>query len=214
MITKFGQFLLEKKNSKALHADLIIVDVQESFSKFITDEYVRALYDYCKLFDRVYQVWDSIDQDKPTYNFPRQAYTVEKQYGFDLDTNNLSDYFMPHVATRILRLLDDGFQQGDSFETKYGDLLVHVGAAHEWFLVPQELKELFRKMKVSGRPVYMAGGADNECLTDVFVAAKACGVNIYLSREYVYSAKHCPEFPDFSDEVLAQEEQKAQNKKK
>jgi hypothetical protein len=38
---------------------LIIVDVQKSFSKFFTENYVNQLKDYSRGFGRVYQIWDN-----------------------------------------------------------------------------------------------------------------------------------------------------------
>jgi hypothetical protein len=38
---------------------LIIVDVQHSFKKFFTDNYITALNKYCQSFKDVYQIWDN-----------------------------------------------------------------------------------------------------------------------------------------------------------
>jgi len=69
---------------------LIVVDVQKSFKKFFTDNYLSELKKYCEKFKDVYQIWDNhvngknVDKDylydenpdipveKDLYQFPNQ----------------------------------------------------------------------------------------------------------------------------------------------
>lgn len=213
MITLYEHFISEA--IKPIHADLIIVDVQSEFSKFFTKEYIRALFEYCKQFDRVYQVWDVTEAYKPTYTFPKQADAVSKEYGFNFDkfddgTYQLSDIFLHGIEHQYIEAKERGFKQGDSFKTRNGNLLVYIGAKHKWFMCPPLLLQLFNKLRT--RVVYMVGGADGECLTDVYVAAKACGVNVVFAKEYVYSAKSCPSFPEHSDMAVSLKKQKEAKK--
>ena len=92
----------ESHNNKDI---LIIVDVQKSFSKFFTTNYVSELKKYCNKFNRVYQIWDNhhlgqnVDKDylydedpeipvhNDLYHFPNQKELIEKRYNYDVNAD-------------------------------------------------------------------------------------------------------------------------------
>ena len=64
---------------------------------------------------------------------------------------------------------------------------MRISNKHEWFFVNDEIYELINKVKDD--QVILVGGAQNECIRDIYVAFKAFGVNVKINNNYVYSAK-------------------------
>lgn len=169
-------------------ADLIVVDVQDNFSQYFSDRFVELLFDYCRTFQRVFQVWDGHEAEHPSHEFPGQTKTYEKHYGLDLDASDFEDYFMPDVEAQVKSDMSAGpLTPGKMYPEKRGAKIVYVGNKHEWFMCPKGLSELFSAMHRSGRKVVLVGGAYGECLEDVYQAAKAHGVDASINEQYTYS---------------------------
>lgn len=198
MFTSIKQFILEAKKKSDKNSDLMIVDVQENFSKFFSEKYVEELKKYCKGFARVYQIYDNMELDEPTYEFPNEVNAYDKQFGFDLQPEYAHEYFMPAIAEKIV---NQEYTQGDGFEMKDGRIAIYVGAQHEWFLVEDNLVSLFNTLKSQGRKLILVGGAGSviggsetsgECLTDIYQAAKYFGIDVEINEGYVYTYKGSP----------------------
>ena len=111
---------------------LIIVDVQKSFKKFFTDNYLKALNNYCKKFKDVYQIWDNhidgknVDKDylydenpdipvhNDLYSFPNQRDMIEKRYNYDVD----ADFYKKILDEKVF---NDIKQKEDNHQLKRGD---------------------------------------------------------------------------------------------
>lgn len=198
---------------------LIIVDVQKSFSKFFTENYVSQLKDYCRNFGSVYQIWDNHvdgknvdkdylydeDPDMPTnddlYHFPNQNDLIEKRYNYDVDVDFYRKILDNSVYDEIKSKEEEGsLVKGDSFPTKEGTLIIYIGNNHIWYHLPKKLYDLFDEINqaqstnesMSINEVILVGGADRECLDDVEVAAKVMGVRLNRNDKFIYSATHCP----------------------
>jgi hypothetical protein len=198
---------------------LIIVDVQKSFSKFFTENYVNQLKDYCNNFGRVYQIWDNHvdgknvdkdylydeDPDMPMngdlYDFPNQSDLIEKRYNYDVDVDFYRKILDKSVYDEIKsKEKNNSFVKGDSFPTKEGTLIVYIANNHVWYHMPKKLHDLFVEISqaqsvnesVSVKDVILVGGADRECLDDVEVAAKVMGVRLNRNANFIYSATSCP----------------------
>jgi hypothetical protein len=194
---------------------LIIVDVQESFGKFFTKKYVSELKEYCKEFDRVYQIWDNhvdgsnVDKDylydetpevpvhDDLYNFPNQKELIEKRYNYDVDADFYKKVLDEETYKDVSNKEDNKeLKRGDFFHTKEGTIIVYIGNNHKWFHMPKKLYELFIEITEAQvddqKEVTIVGGADSECLLDVEVAAKSMGVKFKRNDGYIYSASNCP----------------------
>ena len=198
---------------------LIIVDVQKSFSKFFTENYVNQLKDYSRGFGRVYQIWDNHvegkdvdkdylydeDPDMPMngdlYHFPNQTDLIEKRYNYDVDVDFYRKILDKSVYDEIKsKEKNNSFVKGDSFPTKEGTLIVYIANNHVWYHMPKKLHDLFAEISqaqsvnesVSVKDVILVGGADRECLDDVEVAAKVMGVRLNRNANFIYSATSCP----------------------
>jgi len=198
---------------------LIIVDVQKSFSKFFTENYVNQLKDYCGGFGRVYQIWDNHvegkdvdkdylydeDPDMPMngdlYDFPNQSDLIEKRYNYDVDADFFRKILDKSLYDEIKSKEEDGsLVKGDSFPTKEGTLIIYIGNNHKWYHMPKKLHDLFGEISqaqsvnesLSVEDVILVGGADRECLDDVEVAAKVMGVRLNRNANFIYSATSCP----------------------
>ena len=159
---------------------LVIVDVQADFEKFIQHDLVDELYDYAENFGQVYQIWDTHKTDiAPTYKFPHQVDSVKKKYG--------KNHFSSEVKEFIKDKKHETFE-GNTFKLNGGKgYIVRIDNQHQWFWVNPEIVELIEKFH--NQKVILVGGANNECLEDVYQAFKAFGLDVQINKKYVYSAK-------------------------
>jgi len=188
---------------------LIIVDVQKSFKKFFTDNYITALNKYCQSFKDVYQIWDNhidgknVDKDylydenpdipvhNDLYSFPNQRDMIEKRYNYDVDADFYKKILDEKVYNDIKQKEKNHLlNRGDFFKTTEDTYLIYIGNNHKWYHLPKKLQELFTNLK--GKEVVMVGGSDQECYLDVETAAKTFGVKIRRDNNYIYSATFCP----------------------
>ena len=188
---------------------LIIVDVQKSFKKFFTDNYLKQLNIYCNKFKDVYQIWDNhidgknVDKDylydedpdipvhNDLYSFPNQRDLIEKRYNYDVDADFYKKILEESVYNEIKQKEDNNLlKRGDFFKTTEDTYLIYIGNNHKWYHLPKKLQDLFMDLK--GKEVVMVGGSDQECYLDVEIAAKTFGVKIRRDSNYIYSATNCP----------------------
>ncbi len=197
--------LFEEFNSKVL----IIVDVQKNYRKFFTEMYLHELKNYCKQFLEVYQIFDNhvdgkkkeddylylenppIPVHKDLYQFPNQNDIIEKRYNYDVDV----DFYRKVLDENVYNTIKEKessktLKKGEFFETKKGTIIVYIGNNHKWFHVPVKLYRILKKLV--GREVIIVGGADSECLDDVFTTAESLGINIKRNWNFIYTAAHCP----------------------
>ncbi len=188
---------------------LIIVDVQRSFKKFITDNYLKELNNYCKEFDEVINIWDNhIDGKNPDkdflyhsepdientddlYTFPKEIMKLEKRYKYNVKIDYFKNILSDEDYKTIKNKEDKGLlKKGDKFNTTEDTVLVYIGNNHRWFQVGKKMFKLFKTLK--GKKVTVVGGANGECILDIQVSAKTLGVNLFTNKKYVYSATYCP----------------------
>jgi len=158
---------------------LVIVDVQKEFDKFIQYDLVDELHDYAEKFNQVYQIWDTNKNNvAPTYKFPNEIDAVAKKFG----KNHFSD-----KVKKYTKEIKDSTEEGTTLKLSDGSYVVRVDNNHDWFYVNNEMVDLIQKLKDVN--VILVGGANQECLEDVYIAFKAFGVNVKINDKYVYSAK-------------------------
>jgi hypothetical protein len=188
---KYKDFLKMKKNEEVATQELenndgilVVVDVQGEFSDFIPQGFEQNIVEYCQEFPKddngkgVYQIWDANKATGFTYTFPNQILAVMKHYGTKFDDNirNISFNKLPQDSP-----------EGKLF--KFGDsnrYLVKVNNNHGWFYVPEELYNLYQTLK--GKTVIVVGGADSECLQDVYISMKSFGVVPVYNHNFIYNA--------------------------
>lgn len=180
MLIKFNDFIYE--NIDNTYSILLIVDVQEEFSKFIPEGFVDNLIEYSKSFPTVIQIWDSNDATKPSYNFANQKGIYIKKFGTKFSDN----------LVKIVEDLDKKYpnaKEGDKFEFEdNGSFVVRIANKHKWFFVTSKLSKLFTSL--IGKNVLVTGGAWSECIQDVYEAMESFGVNVQYNKDYIYSAKN------------------------
>jgi hypothetical protein len=188
---------------------LIIVDVQKSFKKFFTDNYLNQLNNYCNKFDKVYQIFDNHHEGKnpdkdylydinpdienvdDLYKFNNQVDKIEKRYNYDVDADFYKKILSEDTYNTIKeKESNNTLKKGNYFNTTEGTIIVYIGNNHQWFHCPIKLYDLFKSIK--GEEIVIVGGASSECIEDVMVCAKALGLKILKNDRYIYSAKNCP----------------------
>jgi len=192
---------------------LVIVDVQRSFSKFFSEMYLNELKKYCNNFTNVYQIFDNhVDGKNPDkdylyddnpeipvngdlYTFPNQVDLIEKRYNYDVDVDFYKKILSKEVYQQI-KSKEKTLKKGQYFPTKEGTIIVFIGNNHQWFHVPKKLYDIFLKFKEAqregGNVITIVGGADSECLSDVFISAESMGVKIKRNWKFIYTATSCP----------------------
>jgi hypothetical protein len=186
---------------------LIICDVQKSFKEYFNDKYLAALNNYCKEFDKVFQIWDNhsdgknpdkdflyeedpnIENKDDLYRFNNQVDLIEKRYNYDVDV----DFYEKILSTETYNEIKSkaaNLKRGDFFVTTEDTIIVFIGNNHKWFHCPKKLYDLFKDL--NGKEVVIVGGAEDECIYDVIITGKAMGVNLKQNDNYIYSATNCP----------------------
>jgi hypothetical protein len=188
---------------------LIIVDVQKSFRKYFTENYLNQLDKYCLNFKEVYQIWDNhvegknpdpdylYDSNPPLpinndlYKFNNQKDLIEKRYNYDVDVTFYKKILDNEIYKSIKKKEENSLlKTGDIFLTNKGTAIVYVGNNHNWFHIGKKLLKFLTKLK--GRDIIIVGGSKSECLLDVEVSALSLGLNIRKNEKYIYSATYCP----------------------
>lgn len=173
---KYSELVKEDKNNNGI---LIIVDVQKEFEKYMPQGYVDQLINYCKKFHTVYQIWDSNQANKPSYTFPNQKSLIIKKFG-----TKFSDELEQTVSK--LNKKHPNAKEGEIFEfDDVNSYVVRVKNNHHWFYVPEKMAELFKSLK--GKTVVVVGGANQECLKDVFEAMESFGIKPKYDKRFIYS---------------------------
>lgn len=188
---------------------LVIVDVQKSFLKFFNKKYLNELSNYCKDFDIVYQIFDNhvdgkhpdkdylydnnpdIEDKSDLYKFPNQVDCIEKRYNYDVDVDFYKEILSKETYNEVKnKETNNLLVRGDSFKTEKGTILVYIGNNHKWYHVGKKMIDLFQNLK--NKYVVIVGGAKDECILDIIVAAKSFGLEIFKNEKYIYSATNCP----------------------
>ena len=191
------------------NSHLIIVDVQASFKKYFTDNYLKQLKKYAESFENVYQIWDNhaqgnnVDKDylydekpivpdiKEIYDFPNEKLRIEKRYNYDVDADFYKKILDEQTYQKMKQAEDNRtIKRGDIFRTTEGTIIVYIGNNHRYYHVPIKLYKLLKKLK--GQHVTIVGGSDGECYTDIETAAKSIGVLAKREPKFIYSATNCP----------------------
>jgi len=185
---------------------LLIVDVQGSFSKFFNEKYLNGLFDYCKQFDKVYQIFDNHPEgpypdvdylyanapsgpaQNDLYTFPNETDKIEKRYLYNANVDTFKKILSEGDYTKIKELEQSKqLKLGDKFAAAGDTEIVYVGNKHGWYHIPKRMLELFGELK--NTPIEIVGGSHGECLLDIQAAAKAHGLKTFVNEKYVYSAK-------------------------
>ena len=188
---------------------LIIVDVQKSFKKYFSEMYLNELKKYCNNFQNVYQIWDNhidgknVDKDylydetpvipihKDLYHFPNQKDLIEKRYNYKVDADFYKKVLDKEVYNEISDKEERGLlNKGDIFPTKEGTYIVYVGNNHKWHHLSKKLYDLLLSLR--NETVTIVGGADGECLEDIYTAALSLGVKIKRDWKFIYTSTSCP----------------------
>ena len=171
---------------------LVVVDVQVHF-KSVTDDYVDGIFELCKTFDEVYQIWDSNDVNTPDFKFPNEVARIRKEYGGYLDEDDIDDYeFSEKDKARLKEGFAEGhFEAGELFANGTAPnrnwfLYVGEGANHPWFICEEKLFELFEKLKEEEKRAILCGGARMECLYDIEILAEAVNLEAMVLGTHTY----------------------------
>jgi hypothetical protein len=191
---------------------LLIVDVQKSFKKYFTDNYLKSLNSLAEKFDKVYQIFDNhhegkdvdrdylydkdpdLDNKSDLYNFPNQIEMIEKRYNYDVDADFYKNILNSEIYNEI-KSKEKNLKRGEYFLTTEGTIIVYIGNKHKWFHVPKKLYDVLKELKEAqsgDTNITIVGGADGECLDDIVTTCESLGLRIMKNSKYIYSANHCP----------------------
>lgn len=188
---------------------LFVIDVQKSFSDYISKKYLNDLLSYCEKFNNVYQIWDNhvegsdvgFDylydpiQDSPDnndlYEFPNQKDLIEKRYRYDVDVDFFKKILSEDIYNDIKsKELNNVIKVGEYFKTLNDTILVYIGNNHKWFECPKKLYNILNKLKNNN--IILVGGSYKECLMDIEITCKSLGLNVTLNKDHIYDANNSP----------------------
>ena len=187
-IIKFSDYIKESQNLQQNDGILVVVDVQKQFDKYTPKNYEHNVSKYCEEFPKddnagkgVYQIWDANKAQNFSYNFPNTLQTVKKNYGTKFDNG------IKQICDNLLKKYPNT-QEGQKFKLRDKNAyVVKVNNNHKWFYVNEDMYNLYLKLK--GKTIVLIGGADDECLSDVYVSMKSFGINPVYNHDYIYSAQ-------------------------
>lgn len=192
-IIKFSNYIRESaqaQESQNLDDNdgiLIIVDVQNEFDDFIPKNFEKNIMKYCNDFPEgedgagVYQIWDSNKAQNYSWTFPNTVLTIKKNYGLNFNKK------IKKIARKLQKKYGN-IEEGQKFKLKDSDTyLVKIDNNHKWFYVNPELVDLYAKL--DGKKVVVIGGANFECLKDVYISMKSFGIFPTYNHNYIYSAE-------------------------
>ena len=204
-VLKLEEYLIVEDISLIDHDDiLLVVDVQSDYRKYFPidpNSFLKKLDKYCEEFPikgdlkGVYQIWDSNRGSKPTYKFKNQRDLIEKKFGikkfyskYKGGFNEWIYYIFDDKTMEQFNSKNNKFEDGDAFKIKNkNEFLIFIGNNHKWFYVNEELVDLFQRLR--GKKVILVGGADGECITDLYIALKSFNVTPVYNHQYIYSAE-------------------------
>ncbi len=207
-----AEYMYKIVNGKKLHrqqdlneskkeSDLIICDVQQNFSKFFNQEYIDQLKDYCKKFNRVFNIYDVNDQQDPIqYDFPNLFNSYPKEYGGEIQEEDFEFYFDQATLQDITdKHNNKTLQIGDKQQMTSGDYYIYIGGKHLYFICNEDLADFFISLAEQQRKCILVGGGgsihdiyhnqNGECITDVYVTMVSFGVDVNINNEFVYTGK-------------------------
>jgi hypothetical protein len=203
-VLKLSEYIKESISLIDHDGILLIIDVQSNFKQYFPkgpNSFLKKLDSYCEYFPEegdikgVYQIWDSNRGSKPTYKFKNQRDLIEKKFGIKKYYKNLKGGFKEWIYNILdndtlnkFKSKKNKFNDGDIFKIKDKDeYLVYVGNNHKWFYLTENLVNFFKKLK--NKKIIICGGAESECLDDVYIALKSFNVNPIKNHQYIYSAE-------------------------
>lgn len=159
---------------------LVIVDVQKEFNKFIQHDLVDKLSKYAENFKEVYQIWDTHNNTvAPSNSFPNEIDTIPKKFGKNHFSEKVKNY---------IKEIEDSTEEGKVFSlTSEEGYIVRVHNNHDWFYINPEIVDLIDELE--GKKIILVGGADGECLEDVYQSFLSFGLDVEINRKYTFSAK-------------------------
>lgn len=200
MESNFNRFFENNSNKT-----LIIVDTQRAFSKYFNKQYLDQLSSYASKFKNTIQIWDnhykgknlSLDYLYDTdltnnlsselYNFSNQLYNIEKRYVYKV---NISYFKTILDSTTYNKIINKKFVKGEMYKTIYDTYIIYIGNNHRWFHIPMKLYNYIINNLDTNFTI--VGGADRECLEDIYITFKSLGAKIEKNPTYIWSAKYCP----------------------
>jgi len=176
---------------------LLIVDVQKDFEEYFPDNYINELNTLASEMKYVYQIWDKNQNDEPDYKFPNEVMSTYKYYGDSIDVDSLTEESLKEYNDDSkANFYYDSEYEPKKYNVKDGGFYIYIGMGnngpgHEWFLVRPNIIEFMEtlKNKLGNNILFLAGGAEKECLYDVEIALEfAFNIKYKKLTNYTYSA--------------------------
>lgn len=183
MYTKIFEYLNKDKS-------LLIVDVQK---RFVNKRYVNKLFEYCKTFKEVYQVY--YDDSYGIYDDEIRSYDVDYEFPNQKDIFVKGLNFYEYAIDKLIwdeetddRLSIDDYDVGHILElpenNNIGNYSMIKIKDQQWLLIDDDMERLIDILK--DKEVILVGGFKDECLFDVYIFIKSLGINVKINDDYVF----------------------------
>lgn len=184
---------------------LLIVDIQSTYEKYIPKEVINSLPDYAKEFNEVLYLWDNIsDQDfysevpqvwlEDYPDFYDRLNAFSKNYAFlrgFMDKGVTDEDIISLAQWMLSKGLGDGrdISQDEDLEREYQEkfkntTFYHLSFEDYTFYLPMDLIEEIKDKVKQG--VILVGGGINECLKEVSLLLSILEINHTINYEFTY----------------------------
>ena len=136
-------------------------------------ELEKFLEDYPRVF---------VFNDSP-YKFKNQTrhFNVPKER--ELTVNDVPYYFPKSMHQTVIKRLEDIPNEGDVFETMYGDYFIYVDVG-QWFYIDREISNLLNDIKRKKRQIHIIGTV-NKDMKNMYYTIKNLNIDVEIKKDFI-----------------------------
>lgn len=174
----------EINESKTNGVDLFVINMydidsnepEEDKEVKLTDE-EKQLEKFLEDYPRVFVFNNS------TYKFKNQTKHLNIPKSHELTVDNVAYYFPKSMQQTVIKRLNDIPNEGDIFETIYGDYFIYVDIG-VWFYIDKEISDLLKDIKTKKRTIHLIGTIDKD-MKNMYYTIKNLGINVKIKKEFI-----------------------------
>ncbi len=177
-------FVKQSESSKVL----VVCDVQLEFMFCIPEEYISKLKREV-LSGKWNEIVVIVDENSGDPHIPMWLY--------EASTLILKKSYGSYGLTEMDDFVEDGSfrieKEGESWINEFEQLVIKVDGCHETFHVPDDMIDYFKTLK----SVTLVGGAEDECLQDIYDALLYFDVDAEINDDLTYGGYFRNQFTDW-----------------
>jgi hypothetical protein len=142
-----------------------LTDTEKELEKFLED------------YPRVFVFNDS------TYNFKNQTMRLNVPKERQLTIDDVPYYFPKTMQQTVIKRLEEIPNEGDVFETMYGDYFIYVDIG-VWFYIDRQISDLLNDIKKKKRTIHIIGTV-NKDMKNMYYTIKNLGIDVKIINDFI-----------------------------